>query len=159
MKTHFKKMQNPNYVGSWDLADENGIFRDKPVTITGVKKDMVFDGKGGQEECTIIVFSECKPMVANATNLRDIARYCESPFIEDWQGKKITLTVQKVKAFGAIHDAIRVKKFIQKQKPTITNERFNKALEAIADGSANKEQIINNFTLTDEQLSTLNSRQ
>lgn len=158
MKTHWKKMQNPNYVGSWDLADQDGNYHDKVVTIKLAKKEMVFDGKGGQEECTVIELIECKPMVANSTNLRSIARYLGSNFIEDWEGQKIILTVQKVKAFGEMHDAIRVKKYTEqaKQKKPITQERFEKALESLRDGLATKEQIINNFSLTDEQLQAIN---
>jgi len=156
MKTHWKKTQNPNYVGSWDLCDKDGKFFDAAVTITGTKKEIVFDGKGGNEECTIVTFAECKPMVANSTNLRSIARYTGSPFIEDWVGKKIVLTVQQVKAFGEVHDAIRVKKHTEKQKPPISAERFAKAVEAYQSGLTSKEDIIKNFTLTDEQLQTLN---
>lgn len=40
-------------------------------------------------------------------------------------------------------------------KPTITNERFTNALQAIADGKATKESLINNFTLTANQLAQL----
>ena len=108
MKTHFKKLRNPNYIGSWDLMDENGIVKNKVVTISDTKKEMVFDGKGSSEECVVIHFKECKPMVANATNLKMISKVLNSVYIEDWVGKAIELTTKKVKAFGEIHDAIRV---------------------------------------------------
>lgn len=159
MKTHWKKTQNPNYIGSWDLADTEGKYHDKTVTITGVKTERVHDGRGGEEDCTVVTLKECKPMIANATNLRAIARFAGSPYIEDWPGKQITLTVQKVKAFGEVHDAIRVTKFVPKQKPTITDERFEKALAALSEGQTTKDQIQKNFTLTsaqNERLQTIN---
>jgi hypothetical protein len=152
MKTHFKKLKNQNYIGSWDLADANNNFIDKIVTITETKKEMVFDSKGNQEECTIVKFKEVKPMVANSTNLRAIAKYCESPYIEDWVGKQIILTVQKVKAFGEVHDAIRVKKAIQKVSQPLNAERFAAALLSVKEGKFTKERLIADYALTAEQL-------
>ena len=153
MKTHFKKLRNPNYVGSWDLADSEGNYHDKVVTITKVVTEAVHDGKGGTEDCTVVYFAETKPMVANSTNLRTIAKLCQSPYIEDWTGKQISLTVQKVRAFGEIHDAIRVKAAtIQpKPKPTLTDERFAAALEAIKAGKTTAADIRSKFTLTPAQ--------
>jgi len=89
-KTHFKQLRNTNYIGGWDLIDQN-----KTVTITKVTKEMVHDGKGGESECCTIHFAECKPMVANATNLKRIAKLHNSPFIEEWIGKQIVLTTEK----------------------------------------------------------------
>lgn len=40
-------------------------------------------------------------------------------------------------------------------KPTITNERFANALQAIAEGKTNKESLIKNFSLTANQLAQL----
>ena len=157
MKTHFKKLRNPNYVGSWDLTDTDGNFIEKVVTITAVKKEMVHDGKGGQEECTIVHLKETKPMVANSTNLRTIARLCQSPYIEDWAGKQIALFVQKVRAFGEVHDAIRIKAASAAKivKPTLTPERFNDALEAIKNGKITKDYLTKTYTLTNEQLQSI----
>ena len=58
MKTHFKKLKNPDYLGSWDLADQNGNFKNKIVTISKVEKKMVHDGRGNQEECVTVSFNE-----------------------------------------------------------------------------------------------------
>jgi hypothetical protein len=151
-KTHFKKLRNPSYVGSWDLADPQGNFVDKTVTITEVTKDMVFDGKGGQEECVVVKFKEVKPMVCNSTNLRAISKYLNSPYIEDWAGKKVTLTVQKVKAFGEVHDALRVKKAVEQVKQPLPADRFKAALESIKNKTYTKEKLIADFALTADQL-------
>lgn len=40
-------------------------------------------------------------------------------------------------------------------KPTISDERFTNALQAIKDGKATKESLINNFSLTANQLAQL----
>ena len=56
MKTHFKKLKNPDYLGSWDLMDQNGNAKNTILTIKEVKTEMVHDGKGGQENCTTVHF-------------------------------------------------------------------------------------------------------
>ncbi|MBU3661188.1 MAG: hypothetical protein FGM14_15050 [Flavobacteriales bacterium] len=160
MKTHFKKLKDPNYIGSWDLMDENGTVQNRIVTIKEVKQDVVFDGKGGSEQCPVVLFNECKPMVANSTNLKAIQKVTGSPFIEDWVGKQIELTVVKVKAFGEIHDAIRVvpkaPQLQQKAKESISDERFEDALKSIKDGKFTKEKLQAKYILTSTQKLKLN---
>ena len=144
-KTHYKKLRNPNFIGGWDLLDA-----DKTVTITKVTKEMVHDGKGGQSECCTVHFTECKPMVANATNLKRISKLLNSQFIEDWIGKQITLTTEKVRAFGEVHDAVRVS-----TKPEMTADTLAKAKAAIAAGSVTLDAIKKKYTLTAEMEAAL----
>ena len=143
-KTHYKVLRNPNYIGGWDLIDA-----DKTVTIAKVTKEMVHDGKGGESECCTIHFAECKPMVANATNLKRIAKLHNSPFIEEWIGKQIVLTTEKVRAFGEVHDAVRVSTK-PATKPTMTADTLAKAKAAIAAGSVTLDAIKKKYTLTAE---------
>lgn len=117
MKTHFKKLQNPNYLGSWDFTDKYGNYLNRVVTIDSVKTEEVFDGNGGKENLPVVHFKECKPMVLNSTNIKTISRVLASNFIEEWSGGKIELTVKKVKAFGDVHDAIRVVLATPKETP------------------------------------------
>lgn len=152
MKTHFKKLKNPDFLGSWDLADENGNYKNKVVTITRVSKKMVHDGKGGQEECITVDFAECKPMIMNSTNLKTIFKVLNSPYIEDWTGLKIELTVEKVKAFGEVHDALRVIKNSLELSPK--HPKWNGAKLALQEGKVTLEAIKKQYTLTpqNEQL-------
>jgi hypothetical protein len=155
MKTHFKKLKNPNFVGSWDLADSDGNFIEKDVTISGVEKDTVHDGKGGSEQLPILKFKEVKPMVMNATNLKKVAKITGSPYIEDWIGVRIRLFVQKVKAFGEYHDALRIKESAPVKKPPLSEERFRKALESVKVGNYDIEKLKSDFALTKTQLDEL----
>lgn len=148
MKTHFKKLRNPNFLGSWDLADENGVFRKKIVTIQSVIKKMVHDGKGGQEECVTVSFHECKPMIMNSTNLKTIWKSLDSPYIEDWVGNKIELNVQKVKAFSEVHDALRVIKTSLELTPK--HLKWNGAKTAIKEGKVTIDQIKKQYTISPE---------
>ena len=88
-------------------------------------------------------------MVANATNLKRISKLLGSPFIEDWTNKQIVLTTEKVKAFGEIHDAVRVstKPVV---KPTLTGDAIEKAKAAIAAGSVTIEAIKKKYNVTNE---------
>lgn len=129
MKTHFKKLRNPDYLGSWDLADDEGVYHNKVVTLGNVSKKFVHDGKGGGDECVVAELAGLKPMILNSTNLKTISKLLDTPFIEDWKGQKIELTVAKVKAFGETHDALRVSKAkpAAKAKLDFTADKFENA--------------------------------
>ena len=148
MKTHFKKLRNPDYLGSWDLADANGVFKNRILTIKEVKKEMVHDGKGGKDECVTVLFHESKPMIMNSTNLKTIHKTLDTPYIEDWEGKKIEITVEKVKAFGEIHDALRVVKTSLELTPK--HAKWNGAKAALKAGTVTIEAIKKQYTLTPE---------
>jgi hypothetical protein len=50
-----------------------------------------------------------KPMILNKTNCKIIAKIHDTPYIEQWAGKSILIYAAKVKAFGEMVDALRVK--------------------------------------------------
>lgn len=131
MKTHFKKLKNPDYLGSWDLADSEGNYNPTIATIGNVSKKYVHDGKGGGDECVVAELVGMKPIILNSTNLKTISKLFDSPFIEDWNGKKIELVVTKVRAFGEMHDALRVSKVrpVEKVKQDFTAEKFEAAFK------------------------------
>ena len=103
-KTHWKKLTNPDFLGSWDFSEgEERILTIKKITQGEVT------GEGGKtDECVVAHFSSGLPMVLNATNMKAITLAYRSPNIEDWVGRTISVHVEKVKAFGDIWDALRV---------------------------------------------------
>lgn len=107
--THWKKLTNPNYIGAHDLQPNQELT----VTIESIQNELVkcFDGKGLKEETCIVArfVGAKKPMILNKTNCKIIARNIGSPYIEEWGGNKITIYTAKVKAFGEITEALRVK--------------------------------------------------
>ena len=107
MKTHWKKLTNPDYLGAF--AFDQG--EEKTVTIESVVEETVMGGDGKPSECMVLHFKEqdIKPLILNKTNAKTIERLSGSPYIEDWQGMKIVLVVRTVSAFGDEVDAIRVK--------------------------------------------------
>lgn len=107
MPTHWKKLTNPNYLGAY--AFEQG--EEKTGTIDYVKAEMVMGADGKEEECIVCHFREktLKPLILNKTNCKTISKLYNTPYIENWAGKKITMQVKQVKAFGDVTDAVRIK--------------------------------------------------
>lgn len=105
-KTHWKKLQNPDYIGAY--AFQPG--EEKTVTISTVKRENVTGPDGRSEECTVAHFVEgVKPLILNTTNSKMITKLLKTPYIEEWAGRAIVLGVEKVSAFGERVDAVRVK--------------------------------------------------
>lgn len=105
-RTHWKKMTNTNYFGSWDLDG-----KDMTVRIVEVKQEMIQNAQGREEKPVAYLDGGLKPLILNTTNLKAIAKALGSPYIEDWAGRKIQLYTEKVAAFGEITEAVRVRDF------------------------------------------------
>lgn len=106
-KTHWKKLTNPDYLGAYSLDDG----RDIVATIDHVVQEKVTGADGKSEECVVCYFKGgVKKMILNATNLKTITKLLGTPFIEDWAGRKIQIGIEKVKAFGEVVEALRVRK-------------------------------------------------
>lgn len=116
MKTHWKKLTNPDYLGAYALEDG----RDVVLTISHVREEQVIGTDGKKENCPVCYFAErgVKPMILNSTNMKTITKLFGTPYIEDWAGRKIQIGVEKVKAFGEVVEALRVRKFAPKEAQT-----------------------------------------
>ena len=112
-KTHWKKLQNPDYLGSYALQPGEEMV----LTIKSVAKGSVVGADGKKSEEAIMHFKETgvKPMILNATNQKIIQKIYKTPYIEDWVDKKIQIYVAQVKAFGDIVDALRIRPFIPQE--------------------------------------------
>lgn len=106
MQTHWKKLNNPDYIGAY--AFERG--EEKIVTIKEVTRETI-TGTGGQKsEETVVHFTQnVKPLILNSTNAKIIEKVLKTPYIEEWKGGNIVLVVRQVQAFGEMVDAVRVK--------------------------------------------------
>lgn len=149
IKTHWKKMHNPNYLGSWDFQP-NEI---KTLTIKLVCTEIVIGHEGKSEQCSICHFVEpVKPLILNVTNSKAIERIAKSPYCEDWNGVKVSFKIQRIKAFGDFTDAVRVTtdKPIIMQELTPNHSAWNQAKEYIKDGNVTIEQIKKKYILSPE---------
>lgn len=108
-KTHFKKLQNPDFLGTYALEDGKDIV----LTIDYVRQEPVTGSDGKREDCVVCHWKEKqKPMILNSTNLKMIAKLLGTPYIEEWSGHAIQIGSERVKAFGDVVDALRVRKFL-----------------------------------------------
>lgn len=109
--THWKKLVNPNYLGAYSI--ENG--QDLILTIGVVKQETVIGTDGKSEDCIVCYFTEpVKPMILNSTNAKQIQKLLNTPYIEQWSGHRIQVGIEKVKAFGEVVEALRVRRFLPK---------------------------------------------
>ena len=104
-ETHWKKLTNPNYLGAY--AFDPG--EEKIVMIESVGQEEVIGQEGKTSSCIVAHLFDEKPLILNKTNCKAISKLLNTPYIEEWAGHRITLTVQKVKAFGEETDAVRIK--------------------------------------------------
>ena len=122
--THWKKLTNPNYLGAYSI--ENG--KDLVLTIDHVCQENVVGPDGKKEDCTVCYFSNAdKPMILNSTNAKMIQKLSGTPYIEQWKGFTIQVGVEKVKAFGDVVEALRVRKYLPKAA-TIKCEKCGKII-------------------------------
>lgn len=110
MKTHWKKQFNYDYLGAYSLQDGKEVT----LTMASTKKEKVTGGDGKKQDCFICYFKEqmdwVKPMILNRTNCKTIEKIYGTPYIEEWQGKQITIYIQSgIRAFGDVVDALRIK--------------------------------------------------
>lgn len=154
-KTHWKKLTNPNYLGSWDFEEKE----ERTLLIEKVEKDKVKDPTGAENEVVVMHLKDSKPFILNKTNLRAVEKSTGSSYIEDWVGKQITFYVANVKAFGSHVDALRIKPVAPKEKakPKLDSDRFENAFAAVELGTYTKDDLIKKYDLTEEQLNRLNS--
>lgn len=124
-KTHWKKLTNPDYLGSYDFQQGE----ERIVTVKKVNREMVSGADGKKEECTVVHFIEpFKPLIMNATNSKMLTKLSDSPYIEDWTGKSFKLAVRKIKAFGEYVEALRIMPDkVIRQKPALEfgTDNFN----------------------------------
>jgi len=149
MKTHWKRLINPDYIGVYSL-DEG---KDKVVTIEKVIRDMVTSIGGKKEECTIAILKGEKPFILNSTNSKMIQKLYGTPYIEDWAGAKITLYASITKLKGEDVECLRIRpKIPNKKLPelTPTHKKWNGAIKALKDGSVTIDKIKESFTISEE---------
>lgn len=113
-KTHWKKVvSDPTYIGEADF--EPG--EEKVLTIASVaEKETIVTQEGKSTKAVVHWAENEKAMILNVARSKAISKVVGSPYFEDWVGKKVQLYIDnKVKAFGEIVSAVRVRTFVPKE--------------------------------------------
>ena len=122
-QTHWKKLTNPDYLGAYSIEDGKDLI----LTVKKVVQEPVTGPDGKKEDCVVCYWEENqKPMILNVTNCKTISKLANSPYIEQWAGQRLQIGVERVKAFGDVVDALRVRKTKPKaqvdEKPIVCEE-------------------------------------
>jgi len=148
-KTHWKENFDYQYLGGYSIDGE-----DLTLTIKAVKTEKVQGTSGRSEDCMVIYFEELdKGMICNKTNAKTITKIHNTPYLEEWPGKRIVLGTEKVSAFGETTDALRVRAFkpkteinpadaILKLNSCGTLEDLKKVWSSLTNNEKNHKQII-----------------
>lgn len=100
--------KNPNYLGSWDLDELPN--REITLTIAQIKDEDVV-AAGQKEVCTVAHWVEAgfKPMILNVTNKKTICKLYKTKDTEKLKGKAVIIGIERVRAFGDVYDALRIR--------------------------------------------------
>jgi hypothetical protein len=105
---HWKELfaSKNKLLGGHNLAPGEEIC----ATITSVGAEQVYDKETKQnKELVVLNFkNKIPPMALNITNSETIALLHGNSY-DKWQGKQILIHTTAVKAFGKVHDALRVR--------------------------------------------------
>jgi len=109
--THWKQLKNPDYIGAYALQPGEELI----LTIKSCGLEQVVGTDGKKQDCLVVHFMEqVKPMILNNTNAKTISKVHQTPYMEQWTGKKIQIYARRVRAFGEDVDALRVRDFLPK---------------------------------------------
>ena len=129
----YRKYMDKNYLGSWDIPEGEDLI----LTISNVEQDDVKNERGSERKLTIHFAEDYKPLIMNATNCDRITQAYGSPKVEDWVGKRIALTTEKVPAFGSVKDAVRIRPYPPRETEAFCDECGQK-IERHGEYSVNK---------------------
>lgn len=105
----YRKFVDKNYLGSWDVPEGEDLV----LTIAKVTKEEVKNERGSESKMILhFAEKEYKPMILNKReNPERILQALGTSKCEEWVGKKIAITTEKVNAFGGTTDALRVRPY------------------------------------------------
>lgn len=159
-KTHYRKVFKSDHLGSADLEEMLEEGKRLIFTIKEVKQEYGAKVAGKKIDANIAYFKEpIKPLVLNATNSKQMAKFAKSKFVEDWAGITIELYIDhSVKMKGETFGGVRIKSelpVIKKPELTPKSQNWEKAKEAVKTGVTDLEGIRKHYTLTDENWKAL----
>lgn len=129
----YRKYMDKNFLGSWDIPEGDDLV----LTISVVEQNEVKNERGSERKLTIYFAEDYKPLIMNATNCDRITKAYGSPKVEDWVGKRIALTTEKVPAFGSVKDAVRIRPYPPRETEAFCDECGQK-IERHGEYSVNK---------------------
>lgn len=113
---NIKELHPSKWLAASDLEEQG----EAAVTISKVTFEKMKNKDGNEEEKPVIWFRGVqKGMVLNNTNKQRILAQHPAEDTDEWIGKRITIQVEPVEAFGKITESLRVKLAPPQRKPAI----------------------------------------
>lgn len=136
-----KMGKNPNYLGSWDLDELPN--HEITLVIEKIVDQEVVGNEGRKENNTVCYWTDkaVKPMILNITNKKRICKLYKTKDTEKLKGKSVVIGIEKVKAFGDIYDALRIKPIIPQVRTTSLPKCEQCGKDITAYGKMNPEQV------------------
>lgn len=134
-----KMGKNANFLGSWDLYDISS--QQITATIHDIRDEEVINN-GKSEHCTVLIFKEdIKPMILNLTNKKTLVKLYKTKETKKLIGKRVTIVYEKVKAFGKVSDALRIKSEVPAETPKSMPKCENCGNDIKSFGKMNSESL------------------
>jgi hypothetical protein len=135
-KDHYRKVFKSDHLGSADLEELIEDGKKLIFTIKEVRQEYGAKVAGKRVDANIAYFKEnIKPMVLNATNSKQVAKFANSSWVQDWSDIKIELYIDhNVKFKGDTVDGVRIMPTQPKEKvkPIFSEDKFEAAFNASA---------------------------
>ena len=135
-----KMGKNPNFLGSWDLEELPG--REVTLLIDKIVDETVV-ANGKNEVCTVCHWTDknFKPMILNVCNKKCLAKLYKTKDTDKLRGKAVTIGIDKVKAFGDVYDALRIRPRIPKITTAAAPKCEQCKRDIAASGNMNADQV------------------
>ena len=160
-QTHWRNLMSDNkYLGAWDL-EVNGKYEPRTVTIEKVYQGE-FVGEMGKEQKVFIKLKEfTKSMVVNRTNFKRLETFFNSFNPDDYVGKQIVISTEKVKSPQGLVDALRfsTRPLPKTELPLLPVDKLQAAVDAIKTKATTVEKISKQYSLSADQLKQLKDAQ
>lgn len=152
MKTHWRKAMESPYLSSSDIDGESVLTIERVVfesDLTKRTKDSF--NTAHFVEKFIRPEEKLAPMILNKTNSQFLAELTGSPYLEDWGGVKVAVTVRKVKYGKDMVEGLLLSKPVEKPFLTPESDRWAGAVAAYQK-SGNIEAILKRVQLSPEHI-------
>lgn len=114
---HYQKLFDSEYLGAWNMTDDEDQPVDKSLTIDRIEKKVIKSQRGEETKPVIYFRGVPKPMICNKTNARMIAGM-HGVDVAKWTGKRITLYQATTTTKDGDVPCIRVRPTAPPDQPT-----------------------------------------
>ena len=133
------KSFNSSYIGGWTFEDGDKVFTIKDVQPMMVRNEK---NQSGEEKMCVLFEETDKPMVLNSTNNETITKVVGSGLFDDWIGKKIRIGTEKIRAFGDVWDAVRVRPEKPSEKPLLSAAQLERIQQMAQSGQIDMAKML-----------------